>query len=115
MNINLEMKDVGCIVKAAGRMGLAALVNERVKLFDGSEHVGVNINLPGWRFPVCVVSDGSVAFDNYNGHWGSMSELNKLKAFYGVETAKKAARLKGYVVQEQVKGDKITLTVSVGV
>jgi hypothetical protein len=115
MNIKMEIKDLSSLVKAAYRCGASVGCSTKTGLFDGSVIEGVPVKLPGWVYPVIVdTKTGACSFDNYNGHWGSMSELNKLKGFYGVEVAKKAARMKGYRVKEVVKDNRIELVVMVG-
>jgi len=114
MNINLEIHDRVALLAACKRLGLA-MTEGRHKLYQTTEE-GVAISLPGWKYPVVVKSDGTVAYDNYNGSWGKIEELNKLKAYYGLEKAKAEARKRGYSVYESYndRTQEIELRIQIG-
>jgi len=98
MNIQLELHDRDALLAACERLGLT-MTEGRHKLYSTTEE-GIAISLPGWKYPIVIKEDGSVAYDNFNGSWGKEEELNKLKAYYGLEKAKIEARKKGYSVYE---------------
>jgi hypothetical protein len=98
MNIQLELHDKDALLAACQRLGLQ-VTEGRHKLYSSTEE-GLGVFLPGWKYPVVIKQDGSVAYDDYNGRWGNINELNKLKAYYGLEKAKAEARKKGYSVYE---------------
>ena len=98
MNINLELHDKDALLAACQRLGLT-MQEGRHRLYQ-TEEEGISVRLPGWKYPVVIKEDGSVAYDNYNGSWGKEEELNKLKAYYGLEKAKIEARKRGYSVYE---------------
>ena len=98
MNINIELHDRAALEAACQRLGLT-LVEGRHKLYSTTEK-GLAIHLQGWKYPIVVKEDGTVSYDNYNGSWGKIEELNKLRAYYGLEKAKIEARKKGYSVYE---------------
>jgi len=114
MNINLEIHDRDALLAACQRLGLT-ITEGRHKLYSSTEE-GIAISLPGWRYPVVIKSDGTVAYDNYNGNWGKIEELNKLKAYYGLEKAKAEARKKGYSVYEtfNARTQELELRIQVG-
>jgi len=94
MNIEIELHDETVLKAACKRLGLEC-VSGKHRLF-GSEEEGLGIKLKGWKYPIVVKKNGVVSMDNYNGKWGNIKELNKLKSYYGVEKAKLEARRKGY-------------------
>jgi len=98
MNVQLELHDRDALLAACQRLGLT-MIEGRHKLYQTTEE-GIAISLPGWKYPVVVKQDGSISYDNYNGSWGKIEELNKLKAYYGLEKAKIEARKQGYSVYE---------------
>lgn len=100
--IDLAIKDEACFIEACKDLGYPVTQNTSVKLFQqGSNFENVtSVNVPGWRYPV-VVDNGQVHFDNYNGKWGSIEGLNKLKQRYARNVAVKEARKKGYRVREK--------------
>ena len=69
-------------------------------LFNTRE-TGMAVYLKDWKYPVVVKENGELAYDNYEGRWGDEAQLNKLKAYYGLEKAKIEARKKGYSVYER--------------
>lgn len=98
MNIAIELHDRQALEAACQRLGLA-LEEGKYKLYSSIEE-GIAIFLPGWKYPALVKNDGTVAYDNYGGRWGKIEEMNKLRAFYGLEKAKIEARKKGYCLYE---------------
>lgn len=98
MNISIELHDRAALEAACQRLGLR--MEEGVHRLYSSTEEGIGIFLPGWRYPVVIKNDGTIAYDNYNGQWGRDDELNKLRAYYGLEKAKIEARKRGYSVYE---------------
>lgn len=98
MNINIEIKDKAALLAACERLGLK--VEEGTFNLYSSTEEGIGVFLEGWKYPIVIKKDGSVSYDNYNGSWGKIDELNKLKAYYGLEKAKIEARKQGYSVYE---------------
>ena len=67
-------------------------------------------------YPVVIdTASAEVRYDNFNGHWGSQSQLDRLMQAYAVEKARLEARRAGHTVTEQPLPDgSIKLTVHVG-
>ncbi len=101
--IDLQLKDKKTLIKVLNKLNIS--YSEGVhKLFSTTEK-GLGINLPGWKYPAVIKDDGSVAFDNYNGKWGKIEELNKVKAHYTAEIAKKEMKKKGYkCIEKEING-----------
>jgi len=57
---------------------------------------GIGVYLPGWKYPIVIKKDGTIAYDNYNGKWGNIFYLNKLKKEYAFQSAKYEMERKGY-------------------
>jgi len=98
MNIKIELHDREALEYACQRLGLT-IIEGKHKLYSSTEE-GLAVCLSGWKYPVVIKNDGTIAYDNYSGSWGKPEELNKLRAYYGVEKAKIEARKKGYSVYE---------------
>ena len=105
--IELQLKDKEIIEKAAESLGLRT--SEGTFSLFSSKEKGIAVFLKGWRYPIVIKEDGSVAYDNYNGAWGDMKELNKFKNRYALEKAVMEARRKGYRVQEKKLNGKTRL------
>jgi len=99
MNVSIEMNDKAAILAAAKRLGYK--VEEGPHKLYASTEEGIGVWLPDWRYPI-VVQEKKIAMDNYNGRWGSETEVNKFRAYYGLEKAKAEARKKGYRVWEKM-------------
>lgn len=112
--VQTEIKDKTALMMACKQLGLQFRTGKHtVKSYSGSVECNFSFNLPGWRYPVAMLDDGTLKFDTFNGHWGDSKELDKLKQTYGVEVATKKAKSMGYLVQKKVKQDgTIQLTLS---
>ena len=115
VNIKTQIRDPAALTAACRRLGLVEPTSGTAKLFSG-QATGLVVNLPGWMYPAVVdTATGEIQFDNYNGAWGSQSELDKLLQGYACEKAKIEARRAGHAVTEQHLADgSIKLTVHVG-
>lgn len=109
-------KSPGAFKKACEKLGLKHRVAETVdgrlslfpvKLHQGHETAWGEVTLPGWRFPVAFREDGKVAFDNYNGKWGDVTEYDKFCQAYSVEATVEAAEKLGQTVMS-VSADATT-------
>ncbi|MCS7135340.1 MAG: hypothetical protein NZ893_02790, partial [Candidatus Aenigmarchaeota archaeon] len=78
MNIKIELHDRQALEAACQRLGLKMEEGE-FKLYSSVEK-GIGVWLPGWKYPVVIKNDGTIAYDNYDGQWGDIAELNKLRA-----------------------------------
>jgi len=114
MNIQIELNDCDALITACERLNIKVEKGKH-QLHQTTEE-GLAVYLPNWKYPAIVKSNGSVAYDNYNGAWGDMKELSKLQAYYGVEKAKTEARKKGYSVFETFnpRTQEVELRIKVG-
>ncbi len=114
LNLDLEIKDRDALKRATEILGIKA--EEGTHQLYNSEETGTGLFLKDWKYPAVVKNDGSVSYDNYEGKWGNVIELNKFKARYGVEKAKIEARKKGYSVYESYdeNAQEIQLKIAVG-
>lgn len=115
VTIATEIRDPDALRLACSRNQLPKPVQGTAKLFS-SEATGYQVQLPRWRYPVvCDTESGRVAFDNFNGHWGEQSHLDRLLQSYATEKCKLEARRQGHTATEQtLNNGSIKLTVRVG-
>ena len=113
--IKTQVRDPAALAAACTRLGLAAPTQGIAELFSG-QATGLLVNLPGWRFPVVVdIQAGQVHYDNFNGAWGSQTELDRLLQAYAIEKARIEARKAGHAVTEQPLPDgSVKLTIHLG-
>ncbi len=115
VTIRTEVRDPIAVSAACRRLGLDEPVRGTAKLYAG-EASGLIVRLPGWIYPTVVQTEtGTVAFDNFEGHWGDRVDLDRFLQGYAVEKARLEARAKGYTVTEQTLTDgSIRLSIAVG-
>jgi hypothetical protein len=112
--IETKLLDPGVLQAACTALGIACTLNSEAKLYDNSRHQGTVIQLPGWKFPIIVKADGSVAADNFKGNWGKIDELNKLKQEYATEAVRRELRKKGLRFREVREDGRVKLIATVG-
>ena len=115
VTIKALIKDPAALTAACNRLGLAAPTGGTAELFSG-EASGLLVSLPGWRYPVVVdIHAGQVRYDNFNGAWGSQTELDRLLQAYAIEKARIESRKAGHAVTEQPLPDgSVKLTIHLG-
>jgi hypothetical protein len=115
--INIDVKDPQVVRKTAERLGYEVTEGE-CQMYDGTRATGIQVKLPGWRYPVVVdtessweetLSDGTtvtrkgrVYSDNYNGSWGDQKFMDEFTQIYGVEKASQEASEAGYMCSEAI-------------
>ena len=104
VTIKTKITDLTDIQAACNRLKLPQPTQGEVRLFDRVAS-GIGVQLDGWRFPVCIESDGNLLFDNFGGFWGVPEILDQFQQAYAVEKAKLEARKQGYQCSESVMAD----------
>src|SRR5437016_4476379 len=105
VSIATKVHDPVAVAAACQRLGLAAPVEGKVRLYSG-EASGLLVQLPGWRYPVVIdTASGTLSYDNYGGAWGPQGGLDHFLQTYAVEVVRREARKKGYSVTEQALQD----------
>jgi hypothetical protein len=114
VEIRTEVRDPLSVAAACDRLRLPPPVPGEHRLYSGTV-TGLAVQLPDWRYPVvCDTATGQLRYDNYRGHWGDQSHLNRLLQAYAVERAQLEARRRGHTVTEQSLADgSIKLTIQV--
>ena len=114
ITLQVEIKNRQALLSTCKRLGYAIGTEGTHELYKATEE-GLAVNLPGWKYPVVIKADGSIAFDNYKGAWGDISALNKLRQIYAAEVTKSEFLIQGLSVYEQINQDgSMTLTVETG-
>lgn len=65
------------------------------KLFGDSES-GFGFRLPGWRYPLVLRADGTLAYDDYHGSWGNVADIQRLTGAYALGVAESVAAVNGW-------------------
>jgi hypothetical protein len=114
VQIQTQIKDAAAVDAACRRLGLARPTQGTTKLFSGAVQ-GLAIQLPEWQYPVVAeLTTGRLQFDNFQGRWGDLRQLDRFLQAYAVERARAEARRHGHQVSEQPLPDgSIKLTIQV--
>jgi hypothetical protein len=109
------LHDPVAVAAACARLKLAAPVQGTAQLFSG-EATGLLVNLHGWQYPAVIDTlTGAVRYDNYDGAWGDLAELERLLQAYAVEKTKIEAKKRNHHIQEeQLHDGSIKLTIQEG-
>jgi hypothetical protein len=115
VEIKTEIRDEQAVKAACTRLKLSTPQHKTVRLFNATA-TGLCVELPNWSYPVvCNLQNGSLQFDNYQGHWGEQKHLNSFLQAYAVEKARIEARKKGHAVSEtRLEDGSIRVTIRVG-
>ena len=115
VEIQTQIKDPEAIRAACRRFQLPEPTQGTARLFSG-QATGTIVQLPGWQYPVvCDTATGQLKYDNFGGHWGEQTHLDRFLQMYAVERARIEGRRAGHVVTEQPLADgSIKLTIQVG-
>jgi len=74
------------------------------RLFSGNTATGHGFHIPNWQHPCILQEDGTLAFDDYHGHWGNVKDLDQLKAAYLTATVETAAKNLGWQYERTPQG-----------
>ena len=115
--VRVEYRSIAALEAAVRSLGWQWLGHGQHRLYQGME-TGHGLHIAGWRYPVVLRNNGSLALDDYGGHWGRASDLDRLAAEYRCQAALEAATQLGWMAERQ--GDTVivyhpsggTLTVS---
>lgn len=115
VTIQTQIRDRAALAAACRRLGLAEPVQGTAQLYS-DKATGLIVNLPDWRYPVVIDTDtAQIRFDNFNGSWGSQSQLDRLLQAYAIEKARLEARRAGHTVTEIPLADgSVKLTIQLG-
>lgn len=99
--LKVDFNDRDALKAACQRLGLTFKEGKhRAQLFDGGHDCDFSVKLPGWHYPIAINGD-QLKYDDYNGRWGSMKELEKLQDAYSREVTVKMAQSMGMSYTEE--------------
>ncbi len=114
INLDVRVKDPAILAEVAREKGLEVREQETVQFYSGTR-TGMSVRLHGWNYPIVVDGEGTVHYDNWKGHWGSIQELHRLMQDYAVAVVKREALAEGAQVWQDVEEDgTVVLRVGVG-
>lgn len=122
--IHTEIRNMACLTRACEKRNIIntleiAAEGRKVtgEIYEGTETGIAKVNLAGWKYPVIIKEDGKLVFDNHEGHWGNIKEVDALLSTYGEEVVMhQLVELEGHHLQDrQVHQDgTVELTIAIG-
>lgn len=119
VRVQIALRNRSALATAVSALGGQVLGDGEHRLYSSRE-VGFAVKLPGWRYPIVVREDSTLAYDDYHGAWGNPRDLERLKGRYAIEAARAEADRLGWYCEEQGEfliiyhPDGGTLTVGMG-
>ena len=106
VHIRVDFKDRKRLESAVKALGGRWLGKGTHRLYGGS-YTGDGFTLPNWQYPLVFRDDGQMAYDDFNGAWGDVKDLDRLRAAYALDTAQKAAETQGW--QTEFVGENLVI------
>ena len=103
VKVKVELKDCAALARVVIAIGGSVLGEGTHALYAAAEQ-GFGFTLPGWQFPLVLKDNGELAFDDYKGAWGKVSDIDKLKDAYALSVARSAAEQQGWLCEDQAGG-----------
>lgn len=117
VTIKTQIRDREAVGAACQRLQWPEPVVGEHRLFARTVS-GLGVQVPRWQYPiVCILANGELSYDNFEGRWGDPLELDRFKQSYAVEKTKIEARRQGRYVSEQTLADgtvQLTVQLSAG-
>jgi len=112
--VTIELRDHAALALAVEAMGGTVLGEGSHRLFNYSYNPptikqGFGFNLPGWRFPLVLQADNTLAFDNFEGSWGNMADIQTLTGHYTIQKAKVETDACGWMSEIQADGNLLVM------
>ncbi len=101
--VKVDFADPDALRAAVLAMGGKWLGEGMHRLFS-TQHTGLGFTLPGWSYALVAEKAGTLAYDDFNGHWGNPADLERLKAEYAVSKAETAALALGWQCERTAEG-----------
>lgn len=98
--VNADYSDPKALQAAVLAMGGQWLGHRMVELFDGSTPAGLAFQLAGWRYPCVLDREKELHYDDYQGKWGNVADLQQLKKEYVWAGIKAEAQKLGWLHEQ---------------
>jgi hypothetical protein len=102
--VKTEFKNVEILKKICKERKIKLEIGENLShtFMEGKRTGIIKFQLKGWSHPVIIDAEGKAYFDNYQGHWGKIEELDSLIQDYSKEVTLETLQQQGYYVTENV-------------
>ena len=100
--VQIEFENKEVLKAVCERLGLQFQEGlHSINLYQGSVAAEFSVKLPGWRYPIAIKGK-EVKYDNYNGSWGKLRELEKLQDQYSRDVTIQQAEMSGLTWDEEI-------------
>lgn len=106
VKVKVQLSDTDSLSAAVIAMGGSLLGVASHKLYGGNVQ-GFGFRLPNWRYPLVLQPSGELAYDDYNGRWGNVSDIDKLTGRYAIHRAHQAAEQLGWMAEFCAEGLRV--------
>lgn len=104
--VKVKLKDLAVLAEVCGELGVPCdQAQPEVRLYSGTVKAAASFYLKEWLYPVAVLRDGTVQFDNYNGAWGATGELHRVLRRYSERVVQRQAQRMGAAVHREERED----------
>lgn len=104
--VKVKLKDLPLLAEVCGELGIPCdLGRPEVRLYSGSIKAAACFHLADWRYPVAVLADGSVQYDNFDGRWGETGKLHRVLRRYSERIVERQAQRMGAAVRREERQD----------
>lgn len=106
VRVTVDLRDDRALGDAVAALGGSVLGRGTHRLYQGDES-GLGFRLPGWRYPLVARPDGTLAYDDYNGAWGRVADIDRLRGEYTLALAARRAAELGWLCERA--GESMTI------
>lgn len=106
VSVKIRMKAGPALGNAVTTRG-GAVLGEGTHQLYASKEIGWGFSLPGWKFPLVLQGDGTLAYDDYGGAWGDVQDITRLQGRYALEQAREAASQQGWI--SEMEGESLRI------
>lgn len=101
--VALRIKELSLLAEVCSDLNIpCSLKTTEIALYSARVQAAASFRLPGWRYPVAVLKDGTIQYDTFDGHWGAPVELHRvLQAYAERITLRHACRMGAAVFREE--------------
>lgn len=104
--VALRIKELSLLAEVCSDLNVPCSVqSEEIQLYSARVKAAATLRLPGWRYPVAVLRDGTIQYDNFEGHWGAPGELHRVLRTYAERIAHRHACRMGAAVFREERSD----------
>lgn len=104
--VKVKLKDLAVLAEVCGELGIPCdQAQPEVRLYSGTVNAAASFHLKGWLYPVAVLRDGTVQYDNYNGAWGATGALHQVLRRYSERIVQRQAQRMGAAVRREERED----------